>query len=157
MSRVARKRLEKEAKRKRRRLLFGMNKAKSTDVKIEKTEIVDEVPKKEKPKQNEVKSGDSKIENNNRKVENSAQDIDFCKSFSSASFEEGDTVVAKAQKMKTADRIISVEDERMYYERKKNRAKKGLPAEEDVLTVNDIHTAEEEGLSITITPSLLRG
>lgn len=148
MSRVARKRLEKEAKRKRRRLLFGMNKAKSTDVKIEKTEIVDEVPKKEKPKQNEVKSGDSKIENNNRKVENSAQDIDFCKSFSSASFEEGDTVVAKAQKMKTADRIISVEDERMYYERKKNRAKKGLPAEEDVLTVNDIHTAEEEGQNV---------
>lgn len=148
MSRVARKRLEKEAKRKRRRLLFGMNKAKSTDVKIEKTEIVDEVPKKEKPKQNEVKSGDSKIENNNRKVENSAQDIDFCKSFSSASFEEGDTVVAKAQKMKTADRIISVEDERMYYERKKNRVKKGLPAEEDVLTVNDIHTAEEEGQNV---------
>ena len=148
MSRVARKRLEKEAKRKRRRLLFGMNKAKSTDVKIEKTEIVDEVPKKEKPKQNEVKSGDSKIENNNRKVENSAQDIDFCKSFSSASFEEGDTMVAKAQKMKTADRIISVEDERMYYERKKNRVKKGLPAEEDVLTVNDIHTAEEEGQNV---------
>lgn len=148
MSRVARKRLEKEAKRKRRRLLFGMNKAKSTDVKIEKTEIVDEVPKKEKPKQNEVKSGDSKIENNNRKVENSAQDIDFCKSFSSASFEEGDTMVAKPQKMKTADRIISVEDERMYYERKKNRVKKGLPAEEDVLTVNDIHTAEEEGQNV---------
>ncbi len=151
MSRVARKRLEKEARKKKRRLLFGINKAKSADVKIEKTETVDEVPKKEKIKQSEVKtlnSSKQKIENNKKQIENNSQDIDFCKSFSSSSFEDGDTKVARPQKMKTADRIISVEDERMYYERKKNRMKNGLPAENNVLTVNDIHTAEEEAQDI---------
>lgn len=156
MSRVARKRLEKEARRKKRRLLFGINKAKSTDVKIEKIEAVYEVSKKEKIKQNEIKNLDSnkqKNEANKKQIENSAQDIDLYKSFSSASFEEGDTMVAKSQKMKTADRIISVEDERMYYERKKNRIKNGLPAEDDLLTVNDIHTAEEEGQDVEKTLS----
>ena len=156
MSRVARKRLEREAKRKKRKLLFGMNKAKSADIKTKDMKTVDEVPKKEKNKQNELNSAD-KIENitknksSNAENENSAKDIEIKKEFKSTSFENGDTMVAKPQKMKTADKIISVEDERMYYERKQNRIKKGLPAEDSILTVSDIHTAEEDGEDVEKT------
>lgn len=48
-------------------------------------------------------------------------------------------------KMKTADKIISVEDEKMYFERKKKRIEMGMSAKENVLTVADILTAEDEG------------
>ena len=74
------------------------------------------------------------------------KDIDYSKSF-----ENGDTMVAKPQKMKTADNIISVEDEKMYFERKQKRMKQGLPADDRVLTVSDIHTAEDEGKDVQQT------
>lgn len=49
--------------------------------------------------------------------------------------------------MKTADKIISVEDERRYLERKK--ANKDLGKyDRDVLTVNDIHTAEDVEIEV---------
>ena len=166
MSRVARKRLEKEAKRRKRKVLFGIRKDnKSVDNSEKKVSYASEVSGKEafaKKSAEEVQknidvSKNKAYSNPNKKEYESIfgeeldKNIDFSKSFSSESLENGDTMVAPGSKMKTADKIISVEDEKMYFERKQSRIKQGLPADDKILTVSDIHTAEEEGNDVEQT------
>lgn len=48
--------------------------------------------------------------------------------------------------MKTADKIVSVEDERAYFERKNKKLNsENFVSDKFVMTVDDIHTAEDEG------------
>lgn len=163
MSRVARKRLEKEARKKNRRFPFGRKKSRSTDFNID-MEDIDNISKSQHSKNKGVgasqfiKNGDrasdrlkddsTAIElpsNNKEKTGILDKNIERMKSERSSEsiFSSGDTMVAVPKKMKTADNIISVEDERMYFERKQRQMKNGI-SNEEVLTVNDIHTAEDE-------------
>ncbi|MEG0249435.1 MAG: L,D-transpeptidase family protein [Peptostreptococcus sp.] len=164
MSRVARKRLEKEARKNNRRFPFGRKKARSTDFNID-MEDIDNISEGSRSNDENldvnqtIKNGDRVSDNLNdgnvamnlpstKKQKSGILDknIERMKNETSSGsiFSSGDTMVAVPKKMKTADNIISVEDERMYFERKQRRMKKGLSYDDDVLTVNDIHTAEDD-------------
>ena len=136
MSRVARKRQEKEARKKKIKSFFS----KRTDDVLEKNDISnisnedrENSIQENKVEQKIIKEAQDKI------VESSALN----KQINSNDLEK--TIVKTS--MKTADKIISVEDERMYFERKKNNKNKS-DVDERVLTVGDIMTAEDEEKNI---------
>lgn len=151
MSRVERKRLEKESRKKK---LFPFSK-KTNDIVLEKNKEekasvdsnydeniynleansfkeIEEMQKKDTPKNKpEVVSNVQTLSNN---------EDDFGKTSSYVYSKSNEKL---SSRMKTADRIISVEDEKMYLNNKKNRTEGGKDYEEDVLTVDSIFTAED--------------
>lgn len=154
MSRVERKRLEKESRKKK---LFPFSK-KTNDIVLEKNKEeninidsnynkntynlktnsfkeIEEMQKKDTPKNKpEIVSNVQNVQTASNNQE------DFGKT---SSYVYNKSNEKSSSRMKTADRIISVEDEKMYLNNKKNRSEGGKNYKEDVLTVNSIFTAED--------------
>ncbi|WP_101773243.1 L,D-transpeptidase family protein [Peptostreptococcus faecalis] len=158
MSRVERKRLERERKKNMLKNPFKKA-APPTDSNIENAEILTDKTQQNYESAFE-KEIESKINVEKAAIKGKENDRlnkgDYNSSFGSdnkdASFETGvkydyssqSTIVNKPLKAKTADKIISVEDERMYYERKKRQNSQGSFSDIEQMTVEDILTLEDE-------------
>lgn len=169
MSRVERKRLEREAKKKERKFSFGLKSARNEEPDFEinskskhnNSGIINEDRKQINNGTSDIKIDNADIKKdisnrniNEEKINFEREKIDkkdpFDKRFTLASqlVDEGsssdDSSYNQTKRMITADRIISVEDERMYFERKRRNAVSNGKSSENVMTVDDIMTAEDE-------------
>lgn len=167
MSRVARKKLEKEAKRNKMSRLFLKNK-KNTRINIDKStenkkngnpSMIDkmvEISQNDEDKDKKIfdniveknlkNSGLADNKNSQQSTKNKRiSNIEEVLSGNIGINNDIDKTIVNVQGMKTADKIISVEDERMYFERKKKGLTTSNIRPENVLTVGDITTAEDEG------------